>query len=64
MNFSFYIGHDSSVAIANGSTKRTDFLRLPNLPFLSVLFINANTFLAAGYDCWPAVFRIDPTAKM
>jgi actin related protein 2/3 complex subunit 1A/1B len=60
----FLSGHDAAVGVANGSTKTIELLKLPNLPFLSMVFVNETTFIAAGYDCWVSIFRITATGQM
>nr|CAG4640844.1 EOG090X05RK [Eulimnadia texana] len=60
-----WVGHDSSVTVADASkgmalsTIRTDYL-----PFLTCLWVNETSFVAAGHSCCPMLFSVDNDAKL
>jgi len=54
-----WVGHDSSVNIADaGNGMRVAKLKTAQLPMLSVVWISANSVLAAGHNYTPGVFTL------
>lgn len=57
-----WVGHDSSVAIADSDKGNELFVVKENfLPFMTITWISAASLVAAGYDCNPMVFNYDGT---
>uniref|UniRef100_A0A8C9WNT7 Actin-related protein 2/3 complex subunit n=1 Tax=Scleropages formosus TaxID=113540 RepID=A0A8C9WNT7_SCLFO len=55
-----WASHDSTVAIAEGGkTPVVASLYLETLPLLCLTFITENSLVAAGHDCYPALFVYD-----
>ena len=56
------MGHDSSISIAqgngNGQPATVSSLRTQFLPFLSVVWINAENIVAAGHSLTPMLFQV------
>ncbi len=50
-----YLGHDSSISIAYPNGPLIN-IRLPSLPFVSLVWTSENALVAAGHDCRPVVF--------
>jgi len=55
-----YVSHDSSVTFVDTSSpdenRKIEIVKGNHLPFRSLLFIDDNKLVAAGYDCNPFVF--------
>lgn len=59
-----FVAHDSSVTVVYPSEpeqppKAIVTVTTQGLPFMSLLWQNENTIVAAGYDCHPVVFQGD-----
>jgi len=60
-----YCSHDSTITfidVSGGAPGNVQLLRLNNLPFTRVFFINEDTLVAGGHDCSPILFsKLDGT---
>nr|ACO15394.1 Actin-related protein 2/3 complex subunit 1A [Caligus clemensi] len=55
-----WIGHDSSVSVADANRGMAIFkLKTPALPLLSCIWISEFAFVAAGHDCVPLLFSVE-----
>ncbi|XP_040574709.1 actin-related protein 2/3 complex subunit 1A-A [Lepeophtheirus salmonis] len=55
-----WIGHDSSVSVADANKGMAIFkLKTAALPLLSCIWISDSSFVAAGHDCVPLLFNVD-----
>jgi len=60
-----WVGHDSSIAIADAPSGMVMMkLKTNLLPFLSLIWIGPNKLLAAGHDCVPVAFNVDSAGKL
>lgn len=60
-----WVGHDSSIAIADAPNGMVMMkLKTNLLPFLSLIWIGQNKLLAAGHDCVPVAFSVDASGKL
>lgn len=58
-----WVGHDSSVTVASGTSESVmSILRTTYLPFVSVVWISGDTFIAAGHQLTPVLFRVIATS--
>jgi len=56
------VGHDSSIAVADAANGMAMMkLKTNLLPFLAVIWIGPDKLLAAGHDCVPIIFQVDPS---
>lgn len=52
-----WIGHDSSISVVDGSSgNAVATLKTKYLPFMTMVWTNDNTIMAAGHDCSPLLF--------
>eukprot|EP01090_Pellita_catalonica_P008904 TRINITY_DN19967_c0_g1_i1.p1 TRINITY_DN19967_c0_g1~~TRINITY_DN19967_c0_g1_i1.p1 ORF type:complete len:372 (-),score=48.28 TRINITY_DN19967_c0_g1_i1:30-1100(-) len=51
-----FVAHDSTVQIADITTKQVAKVSTSNLPFRSCMFLNEGNLIAAGYDCNVSLF--------
>ncbi|XP_046750175.1 actin-related protein 2/3 complex subunit 1A-B isoform X2 [Diprion similis] len=60
-----WIGHDSSVCVADASKGNT-VTRLPteHLPFLSCIWVGPNSIVAAGHSCSPMLYALDDNGQL
>ncbi|CAG8703292.1 3161_t:CDS:2, partial [Acaulospora morrowiae] len=49
-------GHDSQITIINAGAEE-QVIRISGLPYLSLLWVAENQFIAAGHDCAPVLFE-------
>ncbi|WFC99165.1 ARP2/3 actin-organizing complex subunit Sop2 [Malassezia yamatoensis] len=59
-----FVGHDATLSVVYPSGPDSEpyafhTIRLPSLPYVTLLFINETTIVAAGNDCQPIVFEGD-----
>lgn len=54
-----WVGHDSTVSVANQASEKVVTVRTQYLPFLSCLFVTENSLIVAGHDCAPLVYSHD-----
>ncbi|WFD01603.1 ARP2/3 actin-organizing complex subunit Sop2 [Malassezia obtusa] len=59
-----FVGHDASLTVVYPSAPEAPphaihTIRLPSLPYVSLMFLNETTLVAAGHDCQPIVFGGD-----
>ncbi|XP_007904323.1 actin-related protein 2/3 complex subunit 1B [Callorhinchus milii] len=55
-----WVSHDSTLCIAEAGKKPTiACLHSQSLPLLALTFITENSLVAAGHDCYPALFTYD-----
>lgn len=60
-----WVGHDSAINIADANNNnvvtkhKTEFL-----PFLSCLWISANSIIVAGHSCIPIIYSVDAQNKI
>jgi actin related protein 2/3 complex subunit 1A/1B len=54
-----YVGHDSSVYVAEGGTEEPVVLQTQLLPLRAVTWVTPTSIVAAGYGCMPYLFRYD-----
>jgi len=60
-----WVGHDSSIAVADAEAGMAMMkLKTNFLPLLTVTWISHSAILAAGHDCVPVVFLVDPSGKI
>ncbi len=55
-----YASHDSRVYVATfgiSAEPPVQVIRLPDLPFTTLLFLSENAFVGAGYDFNPAIYK-------
>lgn len=58
--FLSWVGHDSSLSVVNASADmQIATVKSENLPFLTVVWVNCSTLVAAGHDCSPVVYTYD-----
>ena len=58
-----WVGHDSSIAVADAGMAMMK-LKTNFLPLLTVTWISPSSILAAGHDCVPIVFHVDPSGRI
>ncbi|CAG7728083.1 unnamed protein product [Allacma fusca] len=56
-----WVGHDSSICVADGETGSVVSLRAGFLPFLAVVWISPDSIVAAGHCLTPTMFRLTKT---
>ncbi|QQP55996.1 Actin-related protein 02-03-2020 complex subunit [Caligus rogercresseyi] len=60
-----WIGHDSSVSVADANKGLAIFkLKTPALPLLSCIWISESSFVAAGHDCVPLLFTLEAGGQL
>lgn len=60
-----WVGHDSSIAVADASSGMAMMkLKTNILPLLTLSWISSNRILAAGHDCVPFVFHVDGAGRL
>ena len=57
-----YVGHDASLTVVYPAAPESPpqamhVIRLPSLPYMTLLFISETALVAAGHDCQPMVFE-------
>ena len=52
-----WVGHDSSLNIADPATNAVYEVKTPFLPFLSLIWASPKSIIAAGHDCQPMLFQ-------
>jgi actin related protein 2/3 complex subunit 1A/1B len=60
-----FVGHDSSVSVvdANKSSEVPETTLTKGLPFRAVLWVSETSFVVAGYDCYPQLFKVGDDGK-
>ena len=60
-----WVGHDSSISVADASKDMVVMkLRTELLPMLTLTWITPSTLLAAGHNCVPITFNVDPSGTV
>ena len=60
-----WVGHDSSIAVADAPSGMVMMkLKLNLLPLLTLTWISPTKILAAGHDCVPVIFLVDSSGKL
>jgi len=60
-----WVGHDSSISIADASNEMAVYNLLTNqLPLLSCVWISPDTIVAAGHGCVPLVYKVDDSGNI
>jgi len=53
-----WVGHDSTITAVDGETGTSSYLRTGFLPFLTILWTDVNTIVAAGHQLTPIMFKV------
>ena len=59
-----WVGHDSTVSVANQLSEKVVTVRTQHLPFLNCMFVSENSLIAAGHDCTPVVYSHDDNDRL
>ena len=59
-----WVGHDSTVSVANQLSEKVVTVRTEYLPFLSCLFVSENSLVVAGHDCKPFMYGHDDNDRL
>ena len=53
-----WASHDSTVSVFDAAGDKLHCLKLPELPFLTCLFLSEQSIIVAGHGCFPALITI------
>jgi actin related protein 2/3 complex subunit 1A/1B len=60
-----WVGHDSSISVADATKGMAIFkLKTSHLPLLTCIWVSPTTLIAAGHDCTPLVFQVEPSGQV